>query len=68
MSKTMEIPIHQIAELPREQVIETLLHFPGTFQFDFTQEYLQSLSTDQLRHMLVAAYIHAYRNDCRHNA
>ncbi len=57
----MEIPIHKIAELPREEVITTLLNFPGTFKFDFTREYLQGLETDQLRHMLLAAYMHASR-------
>jgi hypothetical protein len=58
----MEIPIHKIAELPREEVITTLLNFPGTFKFDFTREYLQGLETDQLRHMLLAAYLHASRD------
>jgi len=58
----MEIPIHEIAELSREEVIKSLLNFPGTFKFDFTREYLQGLDTDQLRHMLLAAYIYACRD------
>jgi hypothetical protein len=58
----MEIPIHKIAELPREEVIAMLLNFPGTFKFDFTPEYLQGLETDQLRHMLLAAIMHASRD------
>jgi len=60
MQDVAEIPIHQIAELSREELVLALLHFPGTFKFDFTEEYLQSITTDQLRHMLMAAYLHAY--------
>jgi hypothetical protein len=62
MGQTMDMPpVHKIAELSREDVIETLLHFPGTFKFDFTLEYLENLTTEQLQHMLLAAYIHASR-------
>ncbi len=60
MNNVADIPIHKIAELTREELICTLLSFPGTFKFDFTQEYLESVNTDQLRHMLMAAYLHAY--------
>jgi len=60
MNKVEEMPIHQIAELSREELIANLLTFPGTFKFDFTREYLDEINTDQLRHMLMAAYIHAY--------
>ncbi|MFA5866168.1 MAG: hypothetical protein WC975_15960 [Phycisphaerae bacterium] len=58
-----EIPVHEIAELSRDKLITCLLHFPGRFKFDFTLEYLQSVATDQLRHMLLAAYIHAHKDD-----
>jgi hypothetical protein len=61
MDQTMDMPVHKIAELSRDEVIDTLLHFPGTFKFDFTLEYLENLNTEQLRHMLLAAYIHASR-------
>ena len=61
MDQTMDMPVHKIAELSRPEVIEMLLHFPGTFKFDFTLEYLENLTTEQLQHMLLAAYIHASR-------
>lgn len=60
MTTVDEIPIHQIAEMSREELICNLLDFPGTFKFDFTREYLQTLETEQLRHMLLAAYMHAH--------
>lgn len=65
MEQTMDMPVHKIAELSRDEVIEKLLHFPGTFKFDFTLEYLQGLTTEQLQHTLLAAYIHASREKRR---
>lgn len=56
----MESSLHLIAEMTREELISGLLNFPGTFKFDFTREYLATIDTDQLRHMLMAAYLHAY--------
>ncbi len=58
MSQITEISPTKIASLPREEVIDALLHFPATFKFDFTREYLESLTTDQLRHLLMAACLH----------
>ncbi len=49
----------KIATMPRNRVIKNLLNFEGSFKFDFTREYLEKLSTDQLRHLLLAAYLHA---------
>jgi len=63
MLNVEEIPIHKIAELSREELIASLLNFPGTFKFDFTPDYLQTINTDQLRHMLMAAYMHAYARE-----
>jgi hypothetical protein len=60
MSNLVEIPIHQIAELSRDELIDHLLNFHGTFKFDFTQDFLTSVNTDQLRHMLMAAFLHAH--------
>ncbi len=55
----------ELAELDRRDLIDRLLHFPGTFKFDFTPEYVEGLSTDELRHILMAAYLHAYQKDRR---
>ena len=63
MLNVEEIPIHKIAELSREELIVSLRNFPGTFKFDFTVNYLQTVNTDQLRHMLMAAYMHAYARE-----
>ena len=51
--------LSEIAVLPREALIERLLHFQGRCGLDFTAEYLALKSDDQLRHILVAA--------CKHN-
>jgi len=52
---------HVIMDLAREDIINHLLNFPGKFRFDFTREYLERLSDDQLRHILMAAYLHAQK-------
>ena len=49
----------QVASMPRQELVDRLLHFHGKFDFDFTEAYLASRSTDQLRHILVAACKHA---------
>lgn len=50
-----------VMDLSRNEVIHRLLHFPGTFDMDFTPEYLHSLSDEQLHHVLLAAYLYAHR-------
>lgn len=56
-----ELTAAQIAEMDRDELINQLLDFPGTFKFDLTVEYLQRLSREQLQHVLMAAYLNAYR-------
>jgi hypothetical protein len=45
----------QVASLPRAAMIERLARFPGHMRLDFSQDYLNSCGTDQLRHLVLAA-------------
>jgi len=47
----------ELAGLNREELIPRLLNFPSQTRLDFSGEYLNSLSTDRLRHILLAAII-----------
>jgi hypothetical protein len=46
-----------IASLGKEEVKDRLMNFKGRFRLDFTNEYLDKLSVDRLRHILLAALI-----------
>jgi hypothetical protein len=48
-----------IATLDRDEVKNRLKHFKGRFRLDFTDDYLDKLSVDRLRHILLAALITA---------
>ena len=50
--------VHEIASLPREQIIRELLNFEGRARLDFTEEFLAPKSVEHLRHILVAAKLH----------
>lgn len=54
-----ETMITQLAEMTREQVIALLKDIRCNFRIDFTEEYLGSVSIEQLRHIALAAYLHA---------
>ncbi len=45
----------EVAALSRADMIERLARFPGHLRLDFSQDYLDSCGTDQLRHLLLAA-------------
>ncbi len=53
------LTLTQIVEMDRPELVARLLHFHGKFHFDFTEQFLESKSTSQLRHILVAASRHA---------
>lgn len=44
-----------IASLGKNEVMQRLLHFDGPLKMDFTEEYLDTLDVDKLRHILMAA-------------
>ena len=62
MPKSIPQNIPDLVDLTRDELIEQLLHFPGSFKFDFSRDYLQKLGSEQLRHMLLAAYLYACGN------
>ena len=55
----MERTAVKIAGLSREEAIERIKHFKGKFPFDFTPDFLEGQSTEQLQHILFAAELKA---------
>jgi hypothetical protein len=48
-----------IATLGRNELTKRIKNFHGRFKLDFTEEYLNQLSIDRLRHILLAALLNA---------
>jgi len=48
-----------IAVLGRAELKRRIKRFRGRFKLDFTEDYLNSLSVDRLRHILLAALMNA---------
>ncbi|MHC4389097.1 MAG: hypothetical protein ACYSX1_10865 [Planctomycetota bacterium] len=48
-----------IASLGRTELKRRIKNFRGRFKLDFTEDYLNRLSVDRLRHILLAALINA---------
>jgi hypothetical protein len=48
-----------IAALDREELKRRIKNFHGRFKLDFTEDYLNQLNVDRLRHILLAAHISA---------
>ena len=48
-----------IASLGRGELKRRIRGFRGRFKLDFTEEYLNRLTVDRLRHILLAAVINA---------
>jgi hypothetical protein len=48
-----------IAVLGRAELERRIKNFRGRFRLDFTENYLNGLSVDRLRHILLAASINA---------
>jgi hypothetical protein len=48
-----------IAALGRDELKTRIQNFHGRFKLDFTEDYLNNLSVDRLRHILLAALINA---------
>ena len=45
--------------LGRDELTRRIRSFRGRFKLDFTEDYLNDLSVDRLRHILLAALINA---------
>ena len=56
ISSNLERIADSIAEMNHQEVQNEIVHFQGTFELDFTQEFLDSQSVEQLRHILMAAH------------
>ena len=50
-----------IVSLRKSELKSRLLSFKGSFKFDFTESYLDSLSADKLKHILLAAVMTKYK-------
>ena len=48
-----------IADLGSDELKTRIKNFKGRFRLDFTEDYLNNLSVDRLRHILLAALINA---------
>ena len=48
-----------LASMSRRQLTSRIQNFKGRFKLDFTEEYLSKLTTDRLRHILLAALLSA---------
>ncbi len=51
----------ELASLEREQIKPQILNFRSRTRLDFTEEFLDRLTTDQLRHVLLAAMLYLAR-------
>jgi hypothetical protein len=57
--KKFEQTATSIAALGRNELKRRIRSFRGRFKLDFTEDYLNALSVDRLRHILLAALINA---------
>lgn len=57
--KYFEQTATSISVLGRDELEKRLRNFRGRFKLDFTENYLNGLSVDRLRHILLAALINA---------
>ena len=57
--KLFERSASSIAALSRDQLKRRIQGFRGRFKLDFTEDYLNAISVDRLRHILLAALINA---------
>ena len=48
-----------IAALGKDELKKRIKNFRGQFRLDFTEDYLNNLSVDRLRHILLAALVNA---------
>ena len=58
-TRNLEQTATSIAALGRDELKRRIKGFRGRFKLDFTEGYLNSLSVDRLRHILLAALINA---------
>lgn len=52
-----------IATLGRSELTKRIKNFRGRFKMDFTEDYLNKLSIDRLKHILLAALLNAKQHN-----
>jgi len=57
--KFFEQTATSLAALGKDELEKRIKNFNGRFRLDFTEDYLNNLSVDRLRHILLAALINA---------
>ncbi len=55
----VERQVTSVAALGRDELKRRIRNFRGRFKLDFTEDYLNKISVDRLRHILLAALINA---------
>ncbi len=55
-----EVVLERIQGMSREALMEELLNFRGSLRLDFTREFLDKLSDEKLRHVLLAAHLYGH--------
>ncbi len=58
-AKYVERQVTSIAALGRDELKRRIRNFRGRFKLDFTEDYLNKISVERLRHILLAALINA---------
>jgi len=61
--KYLEQTAASIASMDKEELKAQIRNFKGRFKLDFTDSYLDNISVDRLRHILLAALINTETDD-----
>lgn len=54
-----------LSSLGKSELKKRIRNFKGRFKLDFPDDYLEKLSPDKLRHILLAALMTKHRGRCR---
>ena len=57
--QSIERSVSSIISMGKTELKKCIRNFGGRFELDFTDDYLDDASVDRLRHILLAATIHA---------
>jgi len=60
-SETVERLTLDVAAMGRPELVRTLRELECTFEIDFTDEYLESISLERLQHLVLVAALHSSR-------
>jgi hypothetical protein len=55
--KFVERQVNSVSALSRKELKRRIKNFHGRFKLDFTDDYLNKISVERLRHILLAALI-----------